>query len=307
MLPGAGCGWAKKTGGCHMCGFKNSTELYTGGNLMKPVLFDSLYEIGRASFKEKGPGVLMVYIGGSFLNNEEIPAEAQELIAEKAGNDSSIRVLCIESRPEFITSEKIKRLKGLLRGKTLRVSIGLEAKSDHVREKLIKKGITLEAYRRAVETAKECGAEVLTYVFLKPFGLNEAEAVEEAVKTIEHAFEIGSDEVALEAAFVQQETALEKAYLLGEFKPPSLWSIVEVLKRTAHLGPVHLGGFSDEPPPVAVPENCETCTPITNLYLKEYRKTLDVQNLKKIPACECIKEYGHVISNPAICANAEKY
>lgn len=292
MLPGAGCGWAKKTGGCHMCGFKNSTELYTGGNLMKPVLFESLYEIGRSSFKGEGPGVLMVYNGGSFLNDKEIPAEAQESIAEKVGSDASIRVLCIESRPEFITSEKIEKLKALLNGKTLRVCIGLEAKSDNVREKLIRKGITLESYERAVKIAAQCGAETLTYVLLKPFGLSEREAVEEAVRTIEYAFEVGSHETELEAVFVQPGTPLEKAYLSNEFRPPRLWSVIEVLKRTGRLGPVHLGGFSDEPPPAAMPENCGVCTTITNVYLKEYRKTSKVDILERIPVCECIKEYA---------------
>lgn len=288
MLPGAGCGWAKRTGGCRMCGFKNSTELYTSGNLMKTVLFESLYEIGRASFKDEGPGVLMIYNGGSFLNDEEIPAEAQEIIAKRVGQDGSIKVLCIESRPEFIREEKITKLKELLGGKTLRICMGLEAKSDHVREKLIRKGITLEEYRRAVETAKRCGIEVLTYVFLKPFGLSESDAVEEAIKTIDYAFETGSDEVALQAAFVQPGTPLEKAYQLGEFRPPTLWSIVQVLKRVGHKKPVHLGGFSDEPPPIAVPESCEKCSAAISKAFDAYRLTMGVSFLENMDVCECI-------------------
>jgi len=159
--------------------------------------------------------------------------------------------------------------------------------SDKVREKYIHKGMSRRSYERAVGIAKESGARVLTYVFLKPIVLTEAQAIREAIKTIEYAFKTGSDVVALESAFVQQGTVMEDYFARGQFSPPKLWSVIEVAKRTKEMGPVLIGGFVDEPMPIAIPRNCDKCSQRIYRALDDYRTTLDLSVLDGIEDCEC--------------------
>ena len=297
LLPGSGCSWAKEPGGgCYMCGFKTKIDQINHGKQASPAKLMAIYRLGKLLISGESPHILIIYNGGNFFNEAEIPLSVQQEISRDVAKSPSIETLLVESRPEFITDEKIKSLTSLLKGKKLKVGIGLESVTDYVRDKCINKGFSREDYETSIEILKANGAEVLTYVFLKPLYLTEAESIEEAIETIEYAFFVGCDEVALESAFIQEGTKMKELYLQGEFQPPWLWSIIEVVKKTSYLGPIHIGGFEDEPPPLDVPHNCEKCSErITNLF-KEYNKNLDVTLLEDAH-CKCKAEWREQITN----------
>ena len=290
LLPGYGCAWAKRSGGCTMCGFgKKLAEVhqkYRGLFRIGANDFAGLYRVAeRLSAKQK-PESLYVYNGGSFLNSDEIPLLSQLAIAKSVGQHKSLDSLFVESRPEFINSLSLARLTDELKGKVLEIGIGLEAVDDRIREVLIRKGFSRDDYEQAVKTCKKRGVKVLTYVFLKPLGLTEAEAIDEAVKTIKYAFKTGTDEVSLSCAFIQPGTPMHEAYLAGKFKPPWLWSIIEVLKRTKDFGPVRVGSFNDEPPPIAKPKNCGVCSYLTEKAIDKYNLSRNLDELINL-SCQC--------------------
>ncbi len=290
LLPGSGCAWAKNSAGCHMCGFKVKLDQVNRG---KPASFTKLmtiFRLGKSLTRASSPCSLSIYNGGSFFNEEEIPLEVQEEICAEVEKHSSIEQLIVESRPEFVTNDKIKLFTSLLKRKKLRVAIGLEAVSDYVRNVCINKGFSTDDYERAMEILEKNGAELSTYVFLKPIYLSEQESIEEAVRTVRYALSLGSNEVLLESAFIQQGTKMEKLYREDKFRPPWLWSIIEVVRRTSHLGPVYIGGFEDEPPPIAVPYNCEMCSPRLVRAFKNYNESLDVSLLHN-GYCACKTEW----------------
>lgn len=286
LLPGAGCEWYKKSGGCYMCGFNNSNMRYTHGVLLPSRVFNLIYDIGSKLVQKKRSSVLQIFNGGSFLSDNEIPLATQQYICRKVSSDTNLKRLFIESRSEFVTEDKVQRLLALMGDKTLEIAIGLECVTDEVRERHIHKGMSLESYEKAVRVCKDNGVKVMTYVFLKPIQLTEREAIEEAVKTIEYAFKVGSDTVALESAFVQLNTVMAEYYERGEFIPPNLWSIVEVVQRTKDCGPVYIGGFTDEPVPIAIPYGCDKCSERVYKALDEYRRTFDISCLD-IEECTC--------------------
>lgn len=296
LLPGSGCAWAKTSAGCHMCGFKVKIDQVNRGKPASVTKLMTIFQLGKSLTRGSSPYSLSVYNGGSFFNDEEIPFEVQERICREVERSSSIEQLIVESRPEFATNDKIKLLTSLLKRKKLRVAIGLEAVSDYVREVCINKGFSTKDYERAVEILKKNGAEVSTYVFLKPIYLSEQESIEEAVRTTRYAFSLGSSEIMIESAFIQPGTKMQELYLSGEFRPPWLWSIIEVVRSTSHLGPVYIGGFEDEPPPLAIPHNCEMCSPRFTDLFRSYNETLDVSLLHN-GYCSCKvdweKELGH--------------
>ncbi|TSD04819.1 MAG: radical SAM protein [Parcubacteria group bacterium Athens0714_12] len=223
LLPGKGCSWAKISGGCSMCGFpskvKEIGKKFSADDLI------GLYKIAELMTIEERPENLTIYNAGSFLNDEEISPKAQIEITNLVKKHPSIKLLFIESRAEFVTSQKIKKLTSLLENKKLEVGIGLEAVNEKVRNKFINKGLSLKTYEEAIKTLKKNKALSSTYVFIKPLYLNEWEAIEEAIITAEYAHKTGSDKINFEAAFVQKGTLLAAFYEKGEFRPPWLWSI----------------------------------------------------------------------------------
>ena len=287
MLPGAGCSWSKeKDGGCHMCGFKRETRKYTLNLLFPSFVFLKLFDEGYDLVKNKEPYLASIFNGGSFLNNKEIPLSTQTAICKRIKNIDSIKQLLIEARPEYITDEKIKTLTSCLGKKELIAGIGLECESDTIRKMNINKGFTCKDYEKAVNILKDNGAKVLTYVFLKPLNLTEREAIDEAVETARYAFSRGSDYVVYNAATVQKGTKMCEYYVKGKFRPPWLWSILEVAKQTHEMGATRVGDFTDEPRPIAGPQNCEKCTPALKKLFDEYKHTNDLSVFKDFH-CEC--------------------
>lgn len=293
LLPGKGCAWAQKTGGCTMCGFSQKIR-QIGKNFTSKDLV-ALYKTAEIMTTENNPFMLTIYNGGSFINDYEISLETQKKICQLIKNHPTIKKLFIESRAEFVTAEKIKTLKKELGEKELVVAIGLEAQDDKIRNIYINKGLSKETYEKAIKTIKQNGAKALTYVFIKPIYLGEREAIDEAIKTAEYAFKIGkTDEIAFESAFIQEGTLMEKLYREKKFKPPWLWSIIEVFKKTKHLGPIHLGGFQDEPPPIAVPSNCPRCSKKIKEGLQIYRETNNARIFDNF-YCDCKKEWQKIV------------
>lgn len=295
MLPGAGCSWAKqKSGGCHMCGFKHETRKYSLGLRLPAFVFTKLFDEGYQAVKGNNPELLAIFNGGSFLNDQEIRLPAQIKICERAGRVNSIKKVLIESRPEYVTADKVKQLISCLGGKKLIVGIGLECASDETRKSSINKGFTRRDYEKAVNILKDTGSMVVTYIFLKPIYLSENQAIEEAVESARYAFAKGSDYVIFNSALVQKGTKMEELYLKGEFTPPWLWSVVEVARRTHKLGPIRIGDFNDEPTPIASPKNCERCTPLLLDLFKRYKETHDITIFENTD-CDCKRDWEEIL------------
>lgn len=290
LLPGSGCEWWKDSGGgCTMCALPLAARKYSLGFLLPAHAFQLLYLAGQRMVASQQPETLAIFNGGSFLCDQEIPARAQEWICEQVAAHPTIEKLMVESLPQFVTEGKLAALSARLGGKTLEVGIGLEVYSDRVRSRNVRKNFSRREFERAVRVLQSCGAKLWVYVFLKPLGLSEREAIEEAVQAIHYAAGLGAVEIGLSCAFVQERTQMSAAYHRGEFRPPWLWSVLEVLHRCQNVRPrVHVGGFTDDPEPIAVPSNCEACSPGLYVRLEEFRRTHDLEGLLVLePECLC--------------------
>jgi len=296
LFPGSGCSWAKSEhGGCFMCGFKSRIDEITKDIRLSPRELIEIYKAAKSMAAEETPENLTIYNGGSFLNNNEIPLEVQLEICEDVSSIPSIKTLFVESRPEFVTEEKISLLVSKSGSKKLKVGLGLECVSDDIREKCVNKGLLKKDYEKAVKHLRNNGAEVLTYVFIKPLYITEREAISEAIRTTNYAFQVGSNEVTLEAALVQKGTKMEEVYRKGNFRPPWLWSVIEVLKATYQLGTVNVGDFTDEPPPIAIPYNCEKCSSKIESLFQQYKENHDVGVFDNID-CDCKSSWGESLN-----------
>ena len=274
-----GCAYARRReGGCTMCGFQTMT---TGG---VPVAAGDLIAQFETVFADpkalEGVAEVDLYNSGSFLSDPEIAPEVRAHVLGRLGKTAVRRVL-IESRPEFIRSENLAAARASLGEKELEVGIGLESADDRVREVLVRKGFGRADFERAVGLLAGAKARLLVYLIVKPQGLSEAEAVEDAVASARYVFGVAARHgvparAALQPVFVAPGTALEQEFLAGRYRPPSLWSVVEVVRRAHPFGEL-LVGLSDEGlEPHMVPSGCEKCTGALRAALAAYNRSRDL-------------------------------
>jgi len=214
ILRTVGCSWKR----CTMCGYASEGAPATAQDLL--VQFDDA--LGRLSLEDE---VVKIYTSGSFLDPEEVPLEARDGILGIL-QERGIKKLVIESRPEYITPERVSDCLSRI---STEFAIGLETASDLIRQYTIRKGFSFQDFAAASETVHQEGGLVKAYLLLKPPFLSEGAAIRDALSSAREAAR-HSDMLSLNLCNIQRGTPLERMWERGEYRPPWLWSAVEVLK-----------------------------------------------------------------------------
>jgi|WetSurSiteA1Bulk_404760.scaffolds.fasta_scaffold06079_2 archaeosine synthase beta-subunit len=287
-----GCEWALKSAhGCLMCG-----HLAKQTRRDKTISVDDYLKQFEEEFElidfEKNP-ILNLYNNGSFINDSEIPAAARRGMLKKINGNPHIKMLVIESRPEFVTEEKVREIKELVPDKHVEIGVGLEIKDDFYRGICINKGFSLHRFNAAAELITKY-LNLRTYVLLKPLFLTEKESIDNAIETVEHSFEVGATTVSLEASTIQDYTLMSYFYKHGLYTTPWLWSILEIVKRAKPTGKLIVGLFKFFPSPSAVPNNCELCNEKVMNTIIQYNQTLNKRAFNGL-TCDCKNEWEEVL------------
>jgi radical SAM enzyme (TIGR01210 family) len=281
ILRTVGCQWRK----CTMCGYWHESADVTPADILT-----QLERAFRNSPDEHF--ILKIFTSGSFLDEREIASETRKEIAAMV-KKRKIKKLIIETRPEFISAEKIEDLKAV---EHLEVAIGLETADDFIRSKYINKGFSFDDYKTAAEIVNECGASVKTYLLLKPPFISEKRAIEDVVKSAALVSPYSST-ISLNLCNVQKYTRLEDLWKRKYYRPPWLWSAVEAIKeikkRDANVvvmsDPVGAGHIRG-------PHNCGKCDADIKEAIKKFNITQDLGVLERLEEidCEC-KEVWHAL------------
>ncbi|MCH9806733.1 MAG: hypothetical protein K0U74_03290 [Alphaproteobacteria bacterium] len=305
-LPGGGCKyWIKTRGrGCLFCGFPGLTrrlnlgdgkEDFFGGWRLPAELLERMYL--NAVESSSGYDKLAIFNGGSFFVDSELPPEFRKTVLEDASNRPQIEQVMVESRPEYLSAEVLDEAGPVLRaGKDFVIGIGVESLSEHVRNKLLVKGMRRTEIETSFKLMKERGIKIFAYAFVKAPGLSEKQAIEDALTTLSYLTDLGADEIALSCAFVPPDTPLEARYQNGEFRPPWLWSVLHILKQAQENGwPVSVGGFDDNPTPVAISSNCGDCDGEIMKSIDAFRSAgLPTSDLKA--TCSCHDQWQELVA-----------
>lgn len=287
-----GCEWALKSAhGCVMCGHLAKQTRRDNAISVNDYLKQFDEEFEKIDFKSYP--LLNLYNNGSFINDNEIPPEARKGILKKINNNPDIKMLVLETRPEFVTREKINEIKRLIPDKHVELGVGLEIKDDFYRGICVNKGFSLKRFNDAAGLITE-QLHLRTYVLLKPLFLTEREGIEQAVETIEYAFAAGAATVSLEACTIQNYTLMKYFHERGLYSPPWLWSILEVLKSVKTPGKLIVGLFKFFPLPSAVPNNCEQCNEIIMERIIQYNRTLDLKAFNGL-TCGCKIQWRKIL------------
>jgi hypothetical protein len=292
-----GCEWALKDGnGCTMCGHL-AKQLRSDEDISdEAYLHQFNEEFNKIDFREAP--LLNLYNNGSFLNDIEISPGARIGILKKIGQEKNIKMLVLETRPEFVTEDKIKEVKKWVPDKHVEMAMGLEIKNDVYRTICINKGFSLQQFDEAARIIRK-HIHFRTYVLLKPPFLTERESIENAVETIEHAFNLGAATVSLEACTIQDFTLVAALHENNIYSTPWLWSIIEVIKRVKTPGKLITGLFQFYPSPSKTPFNCEKCSTRVLEALCNYNRTLDKRYFDDL-SCECREEWLALLAEPPL-------
>ncbi|HIH74909.1 MAG TPA: archaeosine biosynthesis radical SAM protein RaSEA [Methanosarcina sp.] len=289
IFKSAGCRWGK-AGGCTMCGY-----VYDCAS-EPPTLEDYESQLAKAMRKAEKFSEFMVKIftSGSFLDEQEVPHEARDSILKILAGDSRVIKVLVETRPNYVTEENIQACIGILKGKPFELAFGLETSSDKIRKDSINKGFTFQDFVRAAETAKKHNVTVKAYLMLKPLFLSEKQAMEDIIRSIDDAAPY-ADTISINLCNVQKGTLVESLWEKGQYRPPWLWSIIEILKKAKAAHP-DLPLMSD---PVGAgskrgPHNCKECSPDVADSLRTFSLTQNPEDLSNND-CGCKELWKKVL------------
>jgi radical SAM enzyme (TIGR01210 family) len=288
ILRTKGCFWAREAG-CSFCGYVSDAS---------PDVSTAELEIQLASAlkRYKDEAVLKIYTSGSFLDEDEVPPEFQGAVLDKL-SEMGVRKLVIETLPRFVTEEKVslaldrfgaEEKKGLQGDGGIEFALGLESATPEVFRTAVNKSGRVEDYWLASERIKTLGGRVRMYIVIKPPLLSEREALEDAVLSAK-AVGDKADTISFNPINIQRGTVVERLWRRGEYQPPWLWTVSEVLRRTAELdlGPRIMSGPTGGGTRRGA-HNCGECDKRVLRAINRFSLTGEVSYLEK-PGCGCME------------------
>lgn len=266
-----GCYWARASG-CSMCGYVNDVaqEVSTA---------DILHQLDVVLKKHSGQPIVKVYTSGNFFDDHEVSPGVRERILTELG-DRCDKVI-VETLAHLLRKDQLEHAMKYV--DDLEIALGLESTDDRVLRYAVNKVWGLKEHARAADLAHELGATVKTYLLIKPPFLTEREAIDDAVRS-GHDADPYSDTISFNPVNVQSRTIVDRLYRRGGYRPPWLWSVVDVLERTEDLK-AHVKAHPTAGGMARGAHNCGSCDRKVMNAIEEYSLGLrrDFDDL----ACEC--------------------
>lgn len=285
-----GCEYARKTGGCTVCGFKNNAREDIRDEEIISQLDFCIETILTSDVQE-----IDLLTLGSFFNDNEVSPYVRTILLEKMSHLKAVKRVSIESRAEYVTYEKLKQCKQILKDKILEYAIGLESADDYVRNEIIKKDLSKEVFEETVARVKRSGCDLLVYLLVNPPRMSEKKAIEDAVASARYVFNVADKHrvlvrVAFEPVFICENTQLEDLYFQAQYKLVNLWSVVEVVRQTHSYGNIFVGLSDENLSLERLPQSCSQCGGTIAREIERFNKTQDISGLEKLQ-CQCKKDY----------------
>lgn len=248
-LKNSGCKYwqnSKDNIGCLNCGYFISTCFHKD---IKPLHLLNQFE-GVLSESRKlhfEYDVIEFLNDGSFLNDEEVTHESRQLIFKRIAEEALVIKITIETRPEYVSEQKIEALLELLRfDQNIEIALGLETCDPFVQTYVINKGYNLTDFCDALANISKLNDKyqnrisVFSYALVKPCYLTEKEAISDVVNTGKILSEISKKypflvAIKLESVVIAEGTLLEiisnNKYKDEShcYKILSYWSIIEII------------------------------------------------------------------------------
>ena len=278
ILRTRGCYWADLKG-CTMCGYARDTL----GRSATPE--EIREQLARALRQHQGEPYVKIYTSGSFFDPREVPREVREEVA--IAFRGRARRLLVETLPEFVQPDEVRDFRTAFGGE-LEVALGLESTQDEVLRRAVNKGSSVEDYLAAAARLKEAGALRKAYLLLKPPYLTEKEALQDALTSVLRAAP-HFDTLSVNPVHIQGGTVVEHLFRQGVYRPPWIWSLLEVLREGHAAIPreVRLVSFPTSGGNLRGIHNCLRCDADLLARIQEASLRQDFRELDVEPSCPC--------------------
>ena len=306
----AGCAWARKAG-CTMCNFGERRDVPAE----ELILADF-----EAELRKLDPGTRVLHLGpgGSVFEAKELPADLRAKLVATLKILPFLESFGLETRANTLRQDRIETLLELLpRHVTeLALGFGIESADDLILRVAVNKGERSAEFDYALQEVmavhrRQGFRRVVAdcYVLLKPPFLTEAEAIEDAIRSITWAYDRGADTVTLFANTIKRNTlcahlaAKAGAETPFRYETPWLHSVFEVLaglppdyrRRTGVLG------FTSGNPYVGAPRACDLCWHVLHGLIAAHNYTRDpaLLNAAGELRCDCRQRFLQELSQPS--------
>jgi len=189
------------------------------GKIYKKRSIEELKKILDAFFIECDT-TAKIFGSGSFLDKKQIPEEVFNYFINKC-IEKKINKITIESRPEYITKEKILKLKET--NAEIEISIGLECADDKVLKK-INKGFKLKDFEEASNLIHSLNCKLRAYLLVNlPYKNNLNKSVEYALNY--------ADSIVLINLLPHENSQLFQLWLNGEWNFLTKKEFYKIVKK----------------------------------------------------------------------------
>ena len=238
ILRTVGCRWAYESGGCTMCSYlMDSSPIKISAENIINQFEHALNKYKEEIIKNPKNYSIKLFTSGSFLDEFEVPKEAKEHIFKKIG-ELPIKEVAVESRPEFITDDNLKIIRKYIDNEiNVEIGVGIETLNEKIRNVSIHKGVSTEDIKSAIETAKKYNIGIKAYLLIKPPFITEKQAVVDSIHSANECIRMGCSRISYCPATVHKGTLIELLWKKNQYRPPFLWSVLEILKEVKSQNP----------------------------------------------------------------------
>ncbi len=217
------CSWGK----CIFCGY--SRDCLTN---IQPSTKEFLKQLDCYLDENDAEGQIEIYNSGSFLDDKQISPESRVAIFRRLVREK-IKGITIESRPEYITKEKIEVLTKEFKGK-LTVAIGLEIADDSIL-KMLNKGFTLKDVERAYYLLDEMDISSRVYILVGPLFVKNPKT--STLNSVRYAKKIGFTEISLIGAYPMKNSKGYRLWMKGVWLPLKKSDFDEIIRLAKEIEP----------------------------------------------------------------------
>jgi hypothetical protein len=251
------------------------------------------------------------------FDDKEVPENVRRDIFEMVKKHPSEGFLC-ETRAETLSEDKLKKFSEIFSGKkTTCVELGFESANKWVRKYSVNKDLSDEDFLEAIRLLKKYNIFSIANVIVGAPFLSPKQSIDDAVSSIKWLLNNGIGECVLFPVHVKRGTVVEALWKYNLYQPPSIWSLIEVMKILGEKvsSKITISWYkpyerirkgmttntNQDLNCLRSPTTCPKCYNQVIGLLDEYRKNGDYDIIDKLSRleCECKNQWKKSIENEA--------
>ncbi|MCP4805135.1 MAG: hypothetical protein GY913_04450 [Proteobacteria bacterium] len=238
------------------CVFCSLPSLAEGGDRVRPQDIDAQVDWILSHYDKTQLDQVTkvsVYTAASTLDQKCLPTRSLMYLLLKVCDLPALKLLSLETRPEYVEDWELRMLSEVLgEGIQVEAAIGYETHDPHLRNTVLKKGLTEKSLRMLMERLSSHQGALKAYVMLKPHhSLTEQGGVDEAIHGLDHLHGLGQEfgvpvSIHLNPTYIAEGCALTDELVAAGYEPPELTSVIRVAEESIQRGMPLYAGLDDE-------------------------------------------------------------